>query len=137
MTSSLFLAGSIAGGTIDAMRPHLSGNTARYGGEGDSRPKFPWWKRPFCLVVAVVTLSLGMAAVSASGEKGLKRLRSLSAEVRQIEESNAEIEAFNTRLSRQIEALRNDPAAQEALAREELGLVRPGDRVFRFEESER
>ena len=47
------------------------------------------------------------------------------------------LEAENERLSRAISALQDDPAVIERIAREELGLVRPGERVLRFPRSAR
>ena len=38
--------------------------------------------------------------------------------------------AENARLRERIERLKNDPAAIEELARGELGLMRPGEKVF-------
>ena len=90
------------------------------------------------VVVAIgVALSLLLAVLSASGEKGLRRLSAFSGEVARIEALNAALEAENARLAREIDALRNDPAAAEAVARDELGLIRPGEKVFRFEASVR
>ena len=40
----------------------------------------------------------------------------------------------NAELRRDIEALRSDPGAIEDIARRDLGLVRPGDIILRFED---
>jgi cell division protein FtsB len=45
------------------------------------------------------------------------------------------LEAVNDQLSRTIDRLRDDPQAVEEIAREELGLVKPGERVLRFPRS--
>jgi cell division protein FtsB len=42
------------------------------------------------------------------------------------------LEGQNERLSRAISELQEDPGVIERIAREELGLVRPGERVLRF-----
>ena len=80
-----------------------------------------------------IGLALVLAVVSALGERGLRRVNRVSLEVARIEALNSELEAENEQLSREVEALRNDPLAAEAVARDELGLIRPGERVFRFE----
>jgi cell division protein FtsB len=50
-------------------------------------------------------------------------------------ESNLELEKeINRQLQRAIEAQRNDPKTVERLARENLGLAKPGETVIRFEE---
>ena len=41
-----------------------------------------------------------------------------------------ELRGENARLTAEIAALRSDPAAIERIAREELGLARPGETVF-------
>ena len=47
----------------------------------------------------------------------------LAEEIKAIEEKNA-------RLRKEIEAVKHDPATQEALARERLGMVKKGETVF-------
>jgi len=52
---------------------------------------------------------------------------------RQYDELSATLErqrAENTRLRDEADRLLNDPAAIEELARRELGLIRPGEKVF-------
>lgn len=52
---------------------------------------------------------------------------------RQYDELSVTLErqrAENSRLRDEADRLRNDPAAIEELARRELGLIRPGEKVF-------
>ena len=52
---------------------------------------------------------------------------------RQYDELSATLtrqRAENARLKDQADRLRNDPGAIEELARRELGLIRPGEKVF-------
>jgi len=44
----------------------------------------------------------------------------------------ADLQEKNAKLADQVQALRSDPVYIEALAREELGMVRPGERVYRL-----
>lgn len=64
------------------------------------------------------------------GEKGLvERMRAR----RQLQEQAAAVDALkteNARLRESARRLRDDPAAIEAIAREELGLIRPGEMLF-------
>jgi cell division protein FtsB len=46
-----------------------------------------------------------------------------------------ELETENARLAAEILDLRSDPRAIERLAREELGMVRPGETVFLVREA--
>jgi cell division protein FtsB len=81
-------------------------------------------------VVAGLFLLLAGAAIF--GDTGLLHLQRLRAEVAGLHRDVQALEAENERLSRAIADLRTDPAAVERIAREELGLVRPGERVLRF-----
>jgi len=49
---------------------------------------------------------------------------------RQLKSEIEQLRAENARLSAEIQALRSDPLAIERLAREELGLSRPGETLF-------
>ena len=46
------------------------------------------------------------------------------------------LRADNAERQREIEALKNEPAAIEDIARQELGMVRAGELVLRFERAE-
>ncbi len=87
---------------------------------------------PSWLVAGVLAVLLGAAVF---GENGVLHLRRLRTEVETLHRDVQALEAENERLSRAITELRSDPAALERIAREELGLVRPGERVFRFPSS--
>src|SRR5262249_32157181 len=63
--------------------------------------------------------------------------RRLRGEVDTLVREVRTLEAENERLSRVIVELQEDPAVIERIAREELGLVRPGERVLRFPRSAR
>lgn len=77
-------------------------------------------------VIAVIALVVG----SLFGDRGIlqllrqrERTEALAHEIEQLREENRA-------LADEIVALRRDPAAVERLAREQLGLARPGERVF-------
>ena len=50
-----------------------------------------------------------------------------------LEEQIRKEEELNRQKKAAIEALRNDPAAVERLAREKLGLAKPGETIIHFE----
>jgi len=57
---------------------------------------------------------------------GMKRTQAqIAEEIKAMEEQNA-------RLKQEIEAVKHDPATLEGLARERLGMVHKGERVFLF-----
>lgn len=64
------------------------------------------------------------------GDRGLPATLRIQREHRDLVATIAELRATNRRLQREAERLRNDPAAIEHLARRDLGLVRPGERLF-------
>ena len=64
------------------------------------------------------------------GERGLPANLRARQEYRELSETVETLKATNRRLRREAERLRNDPAAIEALARRDLGLIRPGERIF-------
>ena len=82
---------------------------------------------PWIAYAAGVALLL---AASALHPGGLRKASALSADVRRVSEENARLREQNQRLRREARALAGDPAALEHAAREELGYVRPGERVY-------
>jgi cell division protein FtsB len=64
--------------------------------------------------------------------QGLPRLRGLERELDGVESQNAELRRDIGHLRVEVEALRDDPAAVERIARDELGMVRRSEVVFQF-----
>jgi cell division protein FtsB len=87
---------------------------------------------PSWVVAGVLAVLLGAAVF---GDNGFLHLRRLRSEVEALHRDVQALEAENERLSRAITELHTDPTAMERIAREELGLVRPGERVLRFQRS--
>ncbi|MAE72014.1 MAG: hypothetical protein CME06_16295 [Gemmatimonadetes bacterium] len=100
----------------------------------DSRPIFRSRKK-------VLTIALGLfwvllIAQLVGGRQGLLRLARVN---NKIEHRIAALSSKEVRveaMEEKIEALRNDPIAQEEVARTELGQATPGAIVFRFEDGE-
>ena len=74
-----------------------------------------------------------LLAASALHPAGLRKHRALAADVRRVADENEKLREKNQRLRREARALAGDPAALERAAREELGYVRPGERVYVLE----
>jgi len=64
------------------------------------------------------------------GERGLLAILRARQEYDQLAASIAKQRAENARLRDDARRLRDDPAAIEEVARRELGLIRPGERLF-------
>ncbi len=88
------------------------------------------WLLPLALLVTSVVL----VPVRMLDAQGLPRYRALKEELRHVERDNERLAREVTELSREVEALRSDPAAVERIARDELGMVRPHEVVFQFPE---
>ena len=64
------------------------------------------------------------------GERGLLAIMRARHEGDELSSVIARQRAENTRLREEARRLRDDPAAIEEIARRELGLIKPGERVF-------
>ena len=64
------------------------------------------------------------------GEKGLIAMMKARQEYRTLEQSLAHARAENAQLRDEARRLREDPAAIEEIARRELGLIKPGEKLF-------
>jgi len=64
------------------------------------------------------------------GEKGLLAMMKARQEYRELELSLARARAENAQLREEARRLREDPTAIEELARRELGLIKPGEKLF-------
>ena len=64
------------------------------------------------------------------GEKGLLAMLQAREQYRTLEQSLAEVRSENARLREEGRRLREDPSAVEELARRELGLIKPGEKLF-------
>lgn len=82
----------------------------------------------------VLLAALVLAAMSALSPNGLRKAWRFGKEIERLRAENAAIEAENERLRRDIQNLHASPAYLERVARDELGLVRPGEVLFRFPE---
>lgn len=83
----------------------------------------------FLITLVISSIALAFALFRPGGVLEVYQLSG------RIEAAKEEIEALrgeNARLREEIQALREDPRTLERIAREELGLVRPGEKVYEF-----
>ena len=64
------------------------------------------------------------------GDKGLLATSKAQDEYRALETSLGQARTENARLREEARRLRNDPGMIEEIARRELGLIKPGEKVF-------
>jgi cell division protein FtsB len=80
---------------------------------------------------AIVFL-LALVVVSVIGNRSLLRLYQMHRDRAALSRENEQLMSVNAALAEEVRALRADPARVEAIAREELGLVKPGELVYEF-----
>jgi len=77
-------------------------------------------------------LTLAALAILGFGAQSLGRLWQMKREVNGLERELGNLRAETDRLSAAVGALRSDPESIERIAREELGFVKPGERVYKL-----
>jgi cell division protein FtsB len=91
--------------------------------------KQPGWSRRLVhwllLFAACVIIADGLV-----GERGLLAMMRAQQEYDELSAAIARQRAENARLREEVRRLTEDPTAIEEIARRELGLIRPGERVF-------
>ena len=84
-------------------------------------------------MLAFVTVILVIDAVV--GEKGLLALLEARRSFAAVERALDQARKDNTALREQARRLREDPTAIEEMARRELGLIKPGEKLFIIKEA--
>ena len=89
----------------------------------------------------VQTVLLFIAAVivvdALVGEQGLFAMLRARRQAEELAATIARQKAENARLREEVKRLNDDPAAIEEVARRELGLIRPGEKVFIIKDLEK
>ena len=85
-------------------------------------------RRTLQMLLAFVTLVLIINALV--GERGLMETLRARRQHQELVGAIERLRADNGRLRDEARRLRTDPAAIEALARQELGLIKPGEMLF-------
>jgi cell division protein FtsB len=69
------------------------------------------------------------------GAHGFIAMRRSQKEIEQIREQIGKLNDENKSLARQVNSLKTDPNAIERIAREEMGLARPGEIIYKLPDS--
>ena len=69
------------------------------------------------------------------GAHGFIAMRKTQREIEQIREQIGKLNHENHSLSGQVNSLKTDPKAIERIAREEMGLARPGEIIYKLPDS--
>jgi cell division protein FtsB len=78
----------------------------------------------------IVFVGCALLIDSLVGDKGVLQMLKKRQEARALELSVAAARAENARLRLEAERLRNDPEALEEIARRDLLLIKPGEKLF-------
>jgi cell division protein FtsB len=84
------------------------------------------------LPIGLLALALVGVPVLILQPEGLPRMRALEKELADVESENAELRRDVGKLRIEVKQLRDDPAAVERIARDQLGLVRKSEIVVQF-----
>jgi len=83
-------------------------------------------------VVGITALAVSALAILGYGGQSLTRVWQMKREVEGLEREIAGLRAETADLQAAMARLRSDPEAIEKLARENLGFVKPGERVLKL-----
>ncbi len=83
--------------------------------------------------VALGVFVAGLAFGAFGGEYGTFDWLQLKQQVRQERQAIEDLKVELDSLQREADALEHDPATQERVAREQFGMIRPGEILYRVE----
>jgi cell division protein FtsB len=98
-------------------------------------PPSAFRRRSVHLLLIFVTLVLVVDALI--GEKGLMESMRARRHYREVAASLDALRRANAKLRDEVRRLNEDPATIESVAREQLGLIRPGEVVFIFKDQQK
>ncbi len=84
------------------------------------------------LPIGLLAVALVGAPLMIFSRDGMPRLETVERELGTVEKENADLRREIDVLRARVAKLRDDPAAVEQLARDELGLIRQSEVVFQF-----
>jgi cell division protein FtsB/cell division protein DivIC len=85
------------------------------------------------ILILIIIFLLIFGAFTFFGEKGIFNLLRLQKEVVRIKEKNLKLEEENQKLQEEVKRLQSDKRYIEEIARKELGMVKEGEIIYRFD----
>ena len=106
-----------------------------YPTSGSSPSRVSVWRRWLSRVGLALALAAGLAYLPYQllDGRGLRVIPKLEEDLAHTREKIGELRVENKQYRRETEALKTDPHAIEDIARDEVGMVRPGELVIRVE----
>lgn len=87
------------------------------------------------VILAGAALGIYLLVTSIFGEMGLVKYYRMRSQYLALREETENLKLENTRLLKDVRALRSDPALIEQIARDKLGLARRGEIVYYYQET--
>jgi cell division protein FtsB len=101
-------------------------------GKAKAQQPQSFWSRHALTFLGLALLLLAIHDVF--GSHGLLAMRRTQSQIQDLRGEIDRLNQENSDLSKQVQALRTDPKAVERIAREEMGLARPGEMIFKLPE---
>jgi cell division protein FtsB len=87
------------------------------------------------LTIAFICTLITLVVLTIFGQRGFMHMIKLKEEYREIENKNEQLKGENAALKKEIDLLKNDLKYIEEIARNELGLIKDGETVYRLGKS--
>ena len=94
------------------------------------KPTPSLWARYARTILGAAILLLGIHDIL--GPHGFLAMRRTQKEIEQIHDQIVKMNEQNKALTDQVSSLKSDPKSIERIAREEMGLARPGEMIFKI-----
>ena len=92
--------------------------------------RVPFWRRHLLEILGLALLLLGIHDVF--GAHGYLAMRRSEKQIQQLRGQIEKLNQENQSLAGQVNALKTDPKAIEKIAREDMGMARPGEMIFKL-----
>ena len=89
-----------------------------------------FWRHNWTVLLGIALALLLLQDIF--GTHGLIAMRRSQREAKQVQKEISRLDDENRKLEDQVNGLKSDPAAIERIAREEMGLARPGEYIFKL-----
>lgn len=89
-----------------------------------------FWSRYALTILGLAVLLLAIHDIF--GNHGLLAMRRTQSQIQELHGEIDRLNKENSDLNHQVQSLRTDPKTVERIAREEMGLARPGEMIFKL-----
>ena len=83
-------------------------------------------------LIIISLLAILIAGLSVGGNRSLVRIYRMNRTKTELHQEIERLKQRNEALARKVQSFTHDPGEVEAIAREDLGLIKPGEVVYQF-----